>query len=424
MGARSSSAGERDRPCHSRPTLRPTSSPFLLRPYSQLAAESQPPAQPAGRRGRQAPPRGPAENSTLTQLNLSCNALEFDAATTTRQIVATSTALRNLDLSCNLLSEEAGRLLREGLQQNGTLQSLDLRQNQMSLDTVAAVDEVCKRNQLEYDKQRRDVREKLRALAKANTAARRRTPKVKYVVCRMSPVDSAGGSSGLFGRRSSSAATCSWVAMRDAHGHWWVEPYYRCMPLPASNCGHFRQAVAPQIAWLRTMQDRERSAASPPTCVGCTATSTRRASTWRTSTTSGTPRPAATRSSRRGSAHAPTPLSTRAAPSIRLRNTGALCCCLFVGACCSRRRPKRARLHDDVELTSSRDGASDDVKHLATIRRNGVGAARTILCLCDAADIQPVDHVSRSSPRSAPSAPFSNCCARPGELPASKPTAA
>ena len=46
---------------------------------------------------------------------------------------------------------------------------------------------------------------------------------------------------------------------------------------------------------------------------------------------------------------------------------GALCCCLFVGACCSRRRPKRARLHDDVELTSSRDGASDDVKHLATI---------------------------------------------------------
>ena len=113
---------------------------------------------------------GLLENSTLTQLNLSCNALEFDAATTTRQIVATSTALRNLDLSCNLLSEEAGRLLREGLQQNGTLQSLDLRQNQMSLDTVAAVDEVCKRNQLEYDKQRRDVREKLRALAKANTA--------------------------------------------------------------------------------------------------------------------------------------------------------------------------------------------------------------------------------------------------------------
>ena len=47
----------------------------------------------------------------------------------------------------------------------------------------------------------------------------------------------------------------------------------------------------------------------------------------------------------------------------------ALCCCLFVGACCSRRRgaPKRARLQDDVELTSSRDGASDDVKHLATI---------------------------------------------------------
>ena len=104
--------------------------------------------------------------------------------------------------------------------------------------------------------------------------------------------------------------------MRDAHGHWWVEPYYRCMPLPASNCGHFRQAVAPQIAWLRTMQDRERSAA----------------------------------------------IAARAQGSDTIR-------CLFVGACCSRRRgaPKRARLQDDVELTSSRDGASDDVKHLATI---------------------------------------------------------
>ena len=94
--------------------------------------------------------------------------------------------------------------------------------------------------------------------------------------------------------------------MRDAHGHWWVEPYYRCMPLPASNCGHFRQAVAWEedaAVWVVTV----------------------------------------------------------------VLGLSALCCCLFVGACCSRRRPKRARLHDDVELTSSRGGASDDVRHLATI---------------------------------------------------------
>ena len=94
--------------------------------------------------------------------------------------------------------------------------------------------------------------------------------------------------------------------MRDAHGHWWVEPYYRCMPLPASNCGRFRQAVAPQIAWLRTMQDRERSAAISSYLRG-----------------------------RPGDWHGVA--------------------------------PKRARLQDDVELTSSRGGASDDVKHLATI---------------------------------------------------------
>ena len=163
MGARSSSTGERDRPCHSAPPFAQPPHPSFSVPIRSSLQNLNLRLNRLGDEGGKLLLEGLLENSTLTQLNLSCNALEFDAATTTRQIVATSTALRNLDLSCNLLSEEAGRLLREGLQQNGTLQSLALRQNQMSLDTVAAVDEVCKRNQLEYDKQRRDVRERASA---------------------------------------------------------------------------------------------------------------------------------------------------------------------------------------------------------------------------------------------------------------------
>ena len=135
LGARSSSTGAR-----SPRLLRPTS-PNFLRPFLRSCCRTSTSGSPAGRRGRQAPPRGPVREPDAHAAQPLVQRMEFDAATTTRQIVATSTALRNLDLSCNLLSEEAGRL-REGLQQNGTLQSLDLRQNQMSLDTVAAVDEV------------------------------------------------------------------------------------------------------------------------------------------------------------------------------------------------------------------------------------------------------------------------------------------
>ena len=121
-------------------------------------------------------------------------------------------------------------------------------------------------------------------------------------------------------------------------------------------------AVAPQIAWLRTMQDRERSAAIASYLRGLygdidAARAQRGEFQLRADSA-----PSATRSSRRGSAHARTPLSTRAAPSgggVRLRQLyGALCCCLDASAvpgCFGtlwRRRPEpRARLHDDVDIS-------------------------------------------------------------------------
>ena len=58
---------------------------------------------------------GTAENSTLTQLNLSCNALDFDSAQMLGSIVANTGSLRSLDISCNVFAEDAGRILREGL---------------------------------------------------------------------------------------------------------------------------------------------------------------------------------------------------------------------------------------------------------------------------------------------------------------------
>ena len=80
-------------------------------------------------------------------------------------IVQASSSLQSLDLSCNVLSEEAGRLLRDGLQQNTTLTSLDLRLNQISVDTAAAIDEICKANKLDLQKQRREAFEAQREAA-------------------------------------------------------------------------------------------------------------------------------------------------------------------------------------------------------------------------------------------------------------------
>jgi len=105
---------------------------------------------------------GMLDNSTLTQLNLSCNALEFDSAQTVGAIVGSNTSLRALDLSCNSLSEEAGRLLREGLHSNTTLSSMDLRLNQITVDTVAAVEDACKKNKLEAHRARREYLEAVR----------------------------------------------------------------------------------------------------------------------------------------------------------------------------------------------------------------------------------------------------------------------
>ena len=80
-------------------------------------------------------------------------------------VVTASSSLQSLDLSCNVLSEEAGRLLRDGLQQNTTLTALDLRLNQISVDTAAAIDEICKTNKLDVQRMRRETFEAQRELA-------------------------------------------------------------------------------------------------------------------------------------------------------------------------------------------------------------------------------------------------------------------
>ncbi|KAL1511452.1 hypothetical protein AB1Y20_006251 [Prymnesium parvum] len=109
---------------------------------------------------------GVQENSTLTQLNLSCNALELDSAQTLASIVASNTSLRALDLSCNVISEEGGWQLREGLAQNTTLQTLDLRLNQVSVETVAAIEGICKKNKLDAQRARRELFEAQRLAEK------------------------------------------------------------------------------------------------------------------------------------------------------------------------------------------------------------------------------------------------------------------
>ena len=65
--------------------------------------------------------------------------------------------------ACNVLSEEAGRLLRDGLQSNTMLTHLDLRLNQVSVDTAAAVDEICKTNKSDAQRTRRAMFEAQRA---------------------------------------------------------------------------------------------------------------------------------------------------------------------------------------------------------------------------------------------------------------------
>lgn len=106
---------------------------------------------------------GLAENSTLTHLNVSCNALDHDSAQQISAIVgSSSSALQSLDLSCNVLSEDAGRLLRDGLQTNTSLTALDLRLNQISVDTAAAIDEICKANKMDLQAKRREMFEKQR----------------------------------------------------------------------------------------------------------------------------------------------------------------------------------------------------------------------------------------------------------------------
>jgi len=110
---------------------------------------------------------GVLDNTCLTQLNLSCNALEMDSVQTLNTIIANNSSLRSLDLSCNVINEEGGRLLREGLSHNVTLQSMDMRLNQVSIETVAAIDDLCKKNKLEAQRQRREMFDMQRQLEKS-----------------------------------------------------------------------------------------------------------------------------------------------------------------------------------------------------------------------------------------------------------------
>ena len=57
-------------------------------------------------------------------------------------------------------------MLREGLLQNSTLQMMDMRLNQVSIETVAAIDDLCKKNKLEAQRARRELFEAQRALDK------------------------------------------------------------------------------------------------------------------------------------------------------------------------------------------------------------------------------------------------------------------
>lgn len=98
---------------------------------------------------------GALNNETLISLNLSCNALDFTAAQAACQVLATQrSGLRSLDLSGNLLSEEAGRILLDTVSCNSLLKNLDMRLNQVLAETVASIEELCKRNVASQAEQR------------------------------------------------------------------------------------------------------------------------------------------------------------------------------------------------------------------------------------------------------------------------------
>jgi Ran GTPase-activating protein (RanGAP) involved in mRNA processing and transport len=98
---------------------------------------------------------GALDNDTLSSLNMSCNALDFHAAQAACAVLANPrSGLRSLDLSGNLFSEEAGRILLDTVSSNGRLTNLDLRLNQVLAETVASIEELCKRNVVSQAEQR------------------------------------------------------------------------------------------------------------------------------------------------------------------------------------------------------------------------------------------------------------------------------
>jgi len=89
-------------------------------------------------------------NATLGRLNLSCNDVHTEVSQVLYTMLPKNGSLTDLDLSGNALDEPAARLVRAAVEVNSTLRKVDLRLNKAEADTVAAIDELVKRNELAY----------------------------------------------------------------------------------------------------------------------------------------------------------------------------------------------------------------------------------------------------------------------------------
>eukprot|EP00304_Pavlova_gyrans_P010050 CAMPEP_0206036760 /NCGR_PEP_ID=MMETSP1466-20131121/2998_1 /ASSEMBLY_ACC=CAM_ASM_001126 /TAXON_ID=44452 /ORGANISM="Pavlova gyrans, Strain CCMP608" /LENGTH=435 /DNA_ID=CAMNT_0053411265 /DNA_START=22 /DNA_END=1329 /DNA_ORIENTATION=+ len=113
---------------------------------------------------------GCKHNASLSRLNLSCNAADTEVAQALFTMLPQNGSLTDLDLSGNALDEQAARLVRAAIEANATLRKIDLRLNQAEPDTVAAIDELVKRNELAHLKSLRRAHE-LGAAAAADAQA-------------------------------------------------------------------------------------------------------------------------------------------------------------------------------------------------------------------------------------------------------------
>ncbi|KAG8459430.1 hypothetical protein KFE25_013066 [Diacronema lutheri] len=106
---------------------------------------------------------GCKENASLARLNLSCNAAEAEVAQALLALLPCNAALTDLDLSANALDEAGVRLIRAALESNSTLLKIDLRLNRAEPDTVGAIEELAKRNQLAHQRTLRRAQDGSRA---------------------------------------------------------------------------------------------------------------------------------------------------------------------------------------------------------------------------------------------------------------------